>query len=110
VSLESRPVKKEPGFFEIVGVFTNDGFLPTALEMAKRVKIVRPDTAVVRLTGKGVELAKDVRARQEIGSLKSGERKEIRWKVKVTGREGTEAEVTFSSTRGGIAKKTLKIS
>jgi hypothetical protein len=109
VSLEARPVKKEPGSYEIVGVFTNDGFLPTALEMAKRVKIVRPDMAVVRLTGKGVELAKETRARQEIGSLKSGERKEVRWRVKMTGQEGTEAEVTLSSTRGGIARKTVKI-
>ena len=109
VSLDVKPVKKEPGSFEIVAVFTNDGFLPTALEMAKRVKIVRPDMAVIRLTGKGVELAKDSRSRMEIGSLKSGERKEVRWKVKVTGREAAEAEVTLSSTRGGIAKKTAKI-
>ena len=109
VSLDVKPVKKEPGSFEIVAIFTNDGFLPTALEMAKRVKIVRPDMAVLRLTGKGVELAKDSRSRMEIGSLKSGERKEVRWKVKATGQEAAEAEVTLSSTRGGIAKKTVKI-
>jgi hypothetical protein len=109
VSLDVRPVKKEPGFCEIVGVFTNDGFLPTALEMAKRVKIVRPDTAVIRLTGKGAELSKETRARQEIGSLKSGERKEVRWKVKAAGVEGAEAEVTLSSTRGGVAKRSVKI-
>jgi len=109
VSLDVKPVKKEPGSFEIVAVFTNDGFLPTALEMAKRVKIVRPDMAVIRLTGKGVELAKDSRSRAEIGSLKSGERKECRWKVKTTGQETAEAEVTLASTRGGIAKKTVKI-
>jgi hypothetical protein len=85
VSLESRPVREEPGCYEIVGVFTNDGFLPTALEMAKRVKIVRPDAAVLRLTGKGAELAKETLARQEIGFLKPGERKEVRWKVKAAG-------------------------
>ena len=110
VSVEAKPVKKEPGVFEVVAVVTNDGFLPTALEMAKRVKIVRPDTAVIRLTGQGAELAKDVLARQEVGSLRSGERKEVRWKVRVKSGEGAEAEVTISSTRGGVAKKTLKIS
>jgi hypothetical protein len=109
VSVEARPVKQEPGCYELVAVFTNDGFLPTALEMAKRVKIVRPDTAVIRLTGKGVELAKETRGRQEIGSLRSGERKEVRWKVKAGGSEGAEAEVTLSSTRGGVAKKSVKI-
>jgi hypothetical protein len=109
VSADVRPVKKEPGSYEIVAVVANDGFLPTALEMAKRVKIVRPDTAVVKLSGKGAELARDVRARQEIGSLKSGERKEVRWKIRATGAEAVDAEVTFSSTRGGVARKTIKI-
>jgi Zinc carboxypeptidase len=109
VSLEAKPVKKEPGVFEIVGVFTNDGFLPTALEMAKRVKIVRPDTAVLKLTGTGAELVKDVRARQEIGSLRSGERREVRWKVRVKAGQPAGAEVTLSSTRGGVARQTVKI-
>jgi hypothetical protein len=109
VSLDSRPVKKEPGFYEIVGVFTNDGFLPTALEMAKRVKIVRPDAALLRITGKGAELAKETLARQEIGFLKPGERKEVRWKVKAAGPDAVDAEVTLSSTRGGVARKTIKI-
>jgi hypothetical protein len=109
VSADVRAVKKEPGSCEIVAVVTNDGFLPTALEMAKRVKIVRPDMAVVKLSGKGAELARDVRARQEIGSLKSGERKEVRWKIRATGAEAVDAEVTFSSTRGGVARKTIKI-
>jgi hypothetical protein len=109
VSLEAKPVKKEPGVFEIVGVLTNDGFLPTALEMAKRVKIVRPDAAVLRLTGTGAELAQDVRARQEIGSLWSGERREVRWKVRVKAGQEAGAEVTLSSTRGGIARKSVKI-
>ncbi|HYA49117.1 MAG TPA: M14 family metallopeptidase [Burkholderiales bacterium] len=109
VSATARPVKKEPGSYEVVAVVTNDGFLPTALEMAKRVKIVRPDTAVLKLSGKGVELEKDVRARQEIGFLGSGERKEVRWKVKAAG-EGASAEVTILSTRGGVARTTVKIS
>jgi len=109
VSVDVKPVKKEPGTFEVVGVFTNDGFLPTALEMAKRVKIVRPDAAILSLKGEGGELLPETRARQEIDSLKSGERKEVRWKVKTAGDKGLEAEVTLSSTRGGVARQTVKI-
>ena len=109
VSLEARPVKKRPGTFEVVGVFTNDGFLPTALEMAKRVKIVRPDAVTLRLKGKGAELLPDTRSRQEIDSLKSGERKEVRWMVKTSGTDPVEAEVILSSTRGGVARQTVKI-
>ncbi len=109
VSLDVQPVKKEPGFVDVVAVVTNDGFLPTALEMAKRVKIVRPDAAVLRLTGPGAELGKGVRARQEVGWLKSGERREVRWRVKAGG-EGAAAEVVLSSTRGGVVRRTVKIS
>ena len=76
-----KPVKKEADTFEIVAVFTNEGFLPTALKMAERVKIVRPDAASVRLPA-GVELV-GVRARQDIGFINQNERKEVRWKVKV---------------------------
>ncbi len=109
VSLEARPVRKEPGFYEIVGVVANEGFLPTALEMAKRIKIVRPDGVSLRLTGTGAEPAKGARLRQEIGFLKPGERKEVRWKIKASGSEAAEAEVTLSSTRGGVVRKKLKI-
>jgi hypothetical protein len=110
VSVEARPVKKESGTFEIVAVVTNEGFLPTALEMAQRVKIVRPDAAVLRLTGRGGELASDTRARQDLGFLKAGERKEVRWKVKAANGAGIGAEVTLSSTRGGVGRKAVKIS
>jgi hypothetical protein len=110
VSLDVKPVKKEPGVFEVVGVFTNDGFLPTALEMARRVKIVRPDTVDIRLKGAGAALAAGTKARQDLDVLKSGERKEVRWKVKASGTQGVEAEVTLSSTRGGVARATVKIS
>jgi hypothetical protein len=107
VSAEVRPVKKEVDTFEIVAVFTNEGFLPTALEMADRVKIVRPDAASVRLPA-GVELVKD-RARRDIGFLKQNERKEVRWKIKVKPGTAGEAEVSILSTRGGVARTAVKI-
>jgi len=107
VSAEVRPVKKEADTFEIVAVFTNEGFLPTALEMADRVKIVRPDAAAVRLPA-GAELVKD-RARRDIGFLKQNERKEVRWKIKVKPGTAGEAEVSILSTRGGVARTAVKI-
>jgi len=102
VSAVAKPVKKEPGVFEITAVFTNEGFLPTALEMASRIKIVRPDLAEIKLSGADLVGSK---AAREIGVLKSGETKEARWKVKITDPSKFEAEVFIKSTRGGIDKK-----
>ncbi|MEW5901045.1 MAG: M14 family metallopeptidase, partial [Acidobacteriota bacterium] len=56
VSVEARPAKKEPGVYEVSAVFTNEGFLPTALEMAKRVKIVSPDRSEISFPDAGLEL------------------------------------------------------
>jgi hypothetical protein len=107
LSAEIKPVKKEADTFEVVAVFTNEGFLPTALRMADRVKIVRPDTAEVRLLG-GAEFV-GVRSRQDIGFIKQNEKKEVRWKVKVKSGTSGEAEVAILSTRGGIARTKVKI-
>jgi hypothetical protein len=101
VSAVARPAKKEPGVYEITAVFTNDGFLPTALEMASRVKIVRPDLAEIKLSG--AELAGG-KTTLEIGLIRSKEIKEVRWKVKITDPSKVEAEVFLKSTRGGVDK------
>ncbi len=107
VSTKIQPVKKEPGTFEIVSVFTNEGFLPTALKMADRVKIVRPDAVQVSLPA-GLEFVGS-RARQEIGYLQSKQMKEVRWKVKGQLKPDAEAEVSISSTRGGVEKAKFKL-
>jgi hypothetical protein len=107
VSLDARPVKKEPGVFEVIAVFTNEGVLPTALEMAERVKIVRPDRAEIAVPEKGLELVGGKR-RIELGRLKSGEKKEARWKVKPA-QPGVEAEVSILSTRGGVARQKVRV-
>ncbi|MGZ5469930.1 MAG: peptidase, partial [Candidatus Aminicenantales bacterium] len=107
VSAGAKAVRKEADTFEITAIFTNEGFLPTALEMADRVKIVRPDAAVIRLPA-GAELV-GVRARQEIGHIRQNERKEVRWKIKVKPGTSGEAEVSILSTRGGVARTTVKI-
>jgi len=108
VSAESKPVRREAGFVEVTAVVTNEGFLPTALEMAKRVKIVRPDAVELRL--KGATLATGTPARQEIDSLRSKELRTLKWKVKLGEKEGAEAEVVYSSTRGGVDQKKVKLS
>jgi hypothetical protein len=75
--------------------------------MADRVKIVRPDTAEVRLPA-GAELV-GVRGRQDIGFLKQNEKKEVRWKVKIKPGTAGEADVAILSTRGGVARTKVKI-
>ena len=107
VSTKIQPVKKEAGTFEIVSVFTNEGFLPTALKQADRVKIVRPDAVQITLPA-GLEFVGS-RARQEIGYLQSKQMKEVRWKVKGQLKPDAEAEVTISSTRGGVQKAKFKL-
>jgi len=107
VSAEIKPVKKEADTFEVVAVFTNEGFLPTALKMADRVKIVRPDTVEIRLPA-GAELV-GVRGRQDIGFLKQNEKKEVRWKVKIKPGTTGEADVAILSTRGGVARTKVRI-
>jgi hypothetical protein len=108
VSVEAKPVRKEADTLEIVAVFSNEGFLPTALKMADRVKIVRPDAVSVRLPA-GAQLVQGVRARQDIGYIRQNERKEVRWKIKVKPGTTGEAEVAIQSTRGGLAKASVKI-
>jgi hypothetical protein len=107
VSVEARPVKKSADTFEVSAVFTNEGFLPTALKMADRVKIVRPDTAELRLPP-GLELVSG-RGRQEIGYLSQNEKKQVKWTVKVKPGAAGEAEVVLLSTRGGVARAKARI-
>jgi hypothetical protein len=107
-SIEAKPVKAEKDIYEIICVFTNEGFLPTALEMAKRVKIVKPDRAEIMLPQNGAELVKGERA-VELGSLQSKEKREVRWRIKLTGKEERQVKVSISSTRGGVREKTINI-
>ena len=107
VSVDIRPVKKEPGILEVVAVFTNEGFLPTALEMAERVKIVTPDRAEISFPEKELALVGGKKS-VELGRLRSGEKKEARWKVKPA-KQGVETEVAILSTRGGVARQKVKV-
>ena len=108
VSAVVEPVKKEPGVYEIRAVFTNQGLLPTALEMAKRVKIVKPDMAELKLEGKAAEIVGSEAVR-EIGWLRPGETREVRWKVKILDAAKFAAEVAVRSTRGGTERRALAL-
>jgi hypothetical protein len=107
VSVEARPVKRSADTFEVSAVFTNEGFLPTALKMADRVKIVRPDAAELRLPP-GFELVSS-RGRQEIGYMSQNEKKQVKWTVKAKPGAAGEAEVVLLSTRGGVARAKARI-
>jgi len=105
-SADVRPLKKEPGVFEVTAVFTNEGFLPTALEMARRVKIVKPDRAEISFDAKDVEIVEGQKS-LELGHLQPGEKKEVKWKLRMLKPAGEELEVSVLSTRGGVDKKKL---
>jgi hypothetical protein len=104
VSTTVEAVKKEPGVYEIKAVVANEGRLPTALEMAKRVKIVKPDAAELKLDDGTAEIVGGG-AVQEIGWLGPGEKREVRWRVKVLDPAKFAAEVAILSTRGGTDRK-----
>lgn len=126
VSAAAKPAGDD--VFDVTVTVTNEGLMPTALEIAKRVKMVRPDRvtldlakgqSIVRPEGAaqggrqgggggmfgGQGPASSSRASEEIGWLKPGETKTVTFKVKGAG----TANVTFGSTRGGVAKTTVEI-
>jgi hypothetical protein len=128
VSAESK--RGADGNFEITATVTNEGGIPTALEIAKRVKIVRPDVVSLELSqgqsfvgppagggrgagfgrgggggGRGGAQPPAPRRATEIGWLKPGETKTVSWTVSGTG----TATVTAGSTRGGVDRRTVAV-
>ena len=108
VSADGRSTAK--GVYQIDLTVTNDGKMPTALDIAKRVKMVRPDTCTITLA-KGQELLAPVagearqRAAIEIDWLKPGETKSVKWQVKGAGK----IKVAVASTRGGLDSKEIEL-
>jgi hypothetical protein len=89
---------------------TNEGKMPTSLDIAQRVKIVRPDSCTITL-GKGQQLAPapEGQPRQrpiiEIDVLQPGEMKTVSWQVQGAG----EVRLAIGSTRGGVDTRTLDV-
>jgi hypothetical protein len=110
VSVTARP-GATAGVSEVEMIVTNEGKMPTALDIAQRVKMVRPDTCTIALA-KGQQLVQPADGGQprprtaiEIDWLKPGETKRARWLVKGPGR----VTVTIGSTRGGSDSRELDL-
>ncbi len=109
VSAAAKP-SSPPAVFDVELSVTNEGTMPTALEIAQRVKIVRPDTCTIVL-GKGQVLVPvpggeaRPRAAVEIGWLKPAETKRVAWRVKGEG----SVTVSVGSTRGGVDTRQLTL-
>jgi hypothetical protein len=82
----------------------NAGRMPTALEMAKRVKIVRPDQIAVRFAEKSEGR---VLGRQEEFWLNGGESRSVTLRLRVPSAERS-LTVRALSTRGGVAERRLE--
>jgi hypothetical protein len=76
--------------------------------MARRIKIVAPDRAELAFDTKNIELIEG-KKKVDLGSLKSREKKEARWKVRAIGKEGAELEISVLSTRGGVEKRKIRV-
>jgi hypothetical protein len=120
------------GQFEVAMTVTNEGGIPTALEIAKRVKIVREDAVSIQLSpgqtfvggggrgqgfgrggrgggggrgGRQGGAAAGPRAAEQIGWLKPGETRTVSWTVAGTG----TVTLAIESTRGGVDRRTLAL-
>jgi len=117
----------------------NTGFIPTALKQALLVKIVRPDAislefppGMTRRFGgmrgrSGMERARTQEQAQqekpkveilepesgrpsvEIERLEGGEKKKVKFKIKLNDIPGTQCTVKYISTRGGVVTKDITI-
>jgi len=109
-SIEANPAN-EDSVYTVDVSFTNTGFLPTALEQAKLVKIVRPDRVRLEFNksltqdrkNKKVEIIVPETYDKEIelGFTKKGEIKTAHFKVKLNGISAVKCKVHVLSSRGG---------
>jgi hypothetical protein len=114
--VETGIKKLENGLFEVSVTFTNTGKLPTALEQAKLIKIVKPDTAKIEFDK---ELMKDKKIEIvdpelkdksiEMGWLEEGEQKTATWKIRLNGIDTAKATISVLSTRGGLDKREVEL-
>jgi hypothetical protein len=113
VRIVSAAAKALPaaGTYEVELTVTNEGRMTTALDIAQRVKMVRPDACTITLA-KGQELvqtsdrsAPRQRPTIEIDWLKPGETKTARWQVRGNG----QVTVAVGSTRGGTDSRQLEV-
>ena len=104
--------------YDVEVVFSNVGRLPTALEQAKLVKIVKEDrvrlefdSALTHFSDRRVEIiVPEIQDKVvKCGWLKGGERTTARLRVKLNGIDSAKCTVHVLSTRGGHKKKEIVI-
>jgi hypothetical protein len=110
VSATGTRVASGEGIHDVEVSVTNEGLMPTSLEIARRVKIVRPDTCTITLAkGQTLVARPEGQPRQrpaiEIDWLKPGETKRVTWRIKGAGK----ATVSIGSTRGGTDSRDVEI-
>lgn len=98
-------MSKDSATHEVKVTVRNTGRIPTALEQAKRVKIVRPDFLTIqstagtaRTTTRGAEFF-----------LKGLETQTLTLRVRAPAGEAVNMNARVTSTRGGIAESAVKI-
>jgi hypothetical protein len=105
VKVAAARASKDSATHEVRVTVRNTGRLPTALEQAKKVKIVRPDRIVA-------EFGKDSKSRQAGRPpefwLAGNETRSITVRVKVAAGDST-ATIKLLSTRGGVAERQVSL-
>jgi hypothetical protein len=133
VSASAKP--GADGTFDVTMTVTNEGGMPTALEIAKRVKMVREDVVTLQLApgqslvrggeaagrggagrgggrgfgarggGPGDAPAAGARVSQSIGWLAPGEQRTVSWTIRGAG----NTTASIASTRGGVATTVVSV-
>ncbi|MEX2178368.1 MAG: M14 family metallopeptidase [Gemmatimonadaceae bacterium] len=100
--------QRDSATHEVRVTLRNSGFMPTALEQAKRVKIVRPDRVVLQMPrGSGTRAV----GRTEEFWLSGGESRSVTLRVRSGGGSAaTDRRATLRalSTRGGVAEREIR--
>jgi hypothetical protein len=100
-----RGAQRDSATHELRVTVRNSGRLPTALEQAKRVKIVRPDNLTLRGGG-----ATRLVGRAPEFWLNGGETRVVTMRIRAGTAEADKAlTVRLSSTRGGIASRDIRL-
>ena len=98
--------QRDSATHEVRVTVRNSGFLPTALEQAKRVKIVRPDRVTLQMPRGSASRAV---GRSEEFWLAGGETRTTTLRLRAgTGPNDRNATVRALSTRGGVAETQIR--
>lgn len=98
-------MSKDSATHEVKVTVRNAGRIPTALEQAKRVKIVRPDFLTIEAAGGAARTT----TRGEEFFLGGLETKTITMRVRAPAGQAIDMNARVTSTRGGIADAAVKI-